>query len=217
MDPGRSQPWRGRGAKGPRDKQGLLKGRLGDAFPEVFERARLGDRDALATMYRLYLPRISGVVRRRLPPALRSKYDTMDLAQSVFVDVMRGLPQILDQGERAFLGLLTMRVENKVRDKLRRHLGRSGRRAEERLGTGAEPPAAGAGDAGPDGVDEFDKLRRMLDAVDPREREILRLHAQGASFARIASELALVSADAVRKRHARTLAGLRERWTNDRR
>jgi RNA polymerase sigma factor (sigma-70 family) len=182
------------------------------------EKARLGDRDALATMYRCYHARIAAALRRRLPAALRAKYDTMDLAQSVFMDVMRDLPRFDDRGERAFVALLTRRAENKIRDKLRRHLGKDGRRAERRLATDAQFPAADAAEAaGPARFDDFARLRRVLDGLDAPDRAMLRLHAQGATFARIASELGLVSAEAARKRHARILAGLRDRWTNERR
>jgi len=195
-----------------------VKNGLGDAFSEVMERARRGDRDALATMYRCYHARIAAALRRRLPVALRSKYDTLDLAQSVFMDVMRDLPRFDDRGERAFLALLTRRAENKIRDKLRRHLGKSGRRAERRLATDAQVPVANDSESpAPDTFDDFARLRRVLDGLDAADRTMLRLHAQGATFARIASELGLVNAEAARKRHARILAGLRDRWTNERR
>jgi RNA polymerase sigma factor (sigma-70 family) len=183
------------------------------AFSDVLARARAGDADAVAALYARHSRRVMAIVRRRLSPMLRAKYDTMDLAQSVFLEVLRELPRLDDKGEAAFAHLLAIKAENKVRLKLRRHLGKSGVRAERRLASDADPPAADAHvGAALEGVEDSVKLRRLLDEFDADAREILRLHGDGRPFAEIASTLGLASADAARKKHARLVAALRGRW-----
>src|SRR5437870_13912762 len=99
-------------------------------FSAVLVRARDGDAAAVAALFDRYGRVVLGAVRRRLSADLRRRYDSMDLAQSVFADVLRALPRIKDRGEGGFVRLLTLKAENKVRDKLRRHVGRNGRRRE---------------------------------------------------------------------------------------
>ncbi len=183
------------------------------AFSVVLARARDGDAEAIADLYARHSRRVMAIVRRRLSPMLLAKYDTMDLAQSVFLEVLRELPRLDDKGEPAFANLLAIKAENKIRLKLRRHLGKSGGRAERRLASDADPPAADAHvGAALEGVEDAVKLRRLLDDFDAGAREILRLHGDGRSFAEIASTLGLPSADAARKKHARLVAALRGRW-----
>jgi len=188
---------------------------LGDAFSDVMARARRGDADAVAAIFSCYHGSVRAAVRQRLPAGLRSKYDTADVAQSVFTDLIRGLPRIEDLGERAFLRLLTRRVENKVRDKMRRHLGAGGRRAEKRLETDDDRLARDDDAARTlDSLDELAKMRRQLDGLDVTSLRVLQQHVEGRTFSEIAEALELSSADAARKRHERTVAALRRRWAS---
>jgi RNA polymerase sigma factor (sigma-70 family) len=182
-------------------------------FSELLARARMGDSAAVAALYQAHARRVMAIVRRRLSPALRAKYDTMDLAQSVFVEVLRELPRLTDKGEAAFANLLAVKAENKVRLKLRRHVGPNGRRREARLGSDDGRPARDADVAAAAASRDDDaKLTRILSELDATSRRIMRLHSEGASFGDIAAGLGLDSAEAARKRHARALLSLRRRW-----
>ncbi len=186
---------------------------LGVRFSDVLRRARGGEATARAALYRCYSSTILAQVARRLPIALRPKYDPMDIAQSVFADVLRHLPRIEDRGERAFVRLLVIKVENDIRSKLRRHVGLNGARLERRIATGADPPAASE-DSGAraDQVQAAVQLKRLLDRLDPSAREILRRRGEGQTFCDIAAAVGLASADAARKRHDRLITELRTTW-----
>jgi RNA polymerase sigma-70 factor (ECF subfamily) len=158
---------------------------------------------------------VLGAVRRRLPPALRRRADSMDVAQSVFEDVLRDLPRFEERGEEAFRHWLYLKTENKIRDAWRRKLGPDGRPREDAMGSNdAEPAARGPGPATEAGeIDEAVRLRRAVAELQPAQREIVTLRDEaGLGFAAIAERLGLPGADAARMRYARALVALRKNW-----
>jgi RNA polymerase sigma factor (sigma-70 family) len=194
---------------------GLADGSGGgeNEFSQLLERARGGDAQAAGELYQRHAHRVLTIVRRRLPVALRAKYDSMDLAQSVFAEMLRDLPRIEDRGERAFVSLLAAKASGKIAMKLRHHLGRSGQHAERRLATDAEPAdSASEAPLKAERDDELAKLEHVVEGLDETSRRVLRMRAVRRSFASIADELGLASPDAARKRYARALVELRERW-----
>ncbi len=56
----------------------------------LLERLTGGDTAAAAQVFRTYEPYLRLVVRRMLPAYLRSKFDSMDVVQSVWGDLLRG-------------------------------------------------------------------------------------------------------------------------------
>jgi RNA polymerase sigma-70 factor, ECF subfamily len=191
-----------------------------DDFSAVLARARAGDSAAFEALHHAFADRVLATVRRDLSPLLRRRYDTMDLAQSVFVEVLRDLPRFEDRGEGPFVRWLQLKAENKVRQKLRRSLRPSGGPREVALGETAERSLA-ARSAGPDGAAGEDEDRRLdaaraqalLCELDPVQQDVVRLHDQeGLTFRQVAERLGLPSEDAARMRHARALLALRKRW-----
>lgn len=188
----------------------------GADFSATLRRAQGGDPSAVADLYLRFAPRIHAAIRPRLPASLRRRYDTSDVAQSVFAEVLRDLPRLEDRGEAAFASLLHLKAVNKIRRRLKRDLGRGGIRAEVRLGTD-EPLAARVRTPDEDaaaGEDDV-RLHRLVADADPGTRTMLRMRGEGRSFAAIADALGLPTADAARKRHARAIAELRARWRSD--
>ena len=120
-------------------------------FSELLEEAKRGRQHAFSELHRRYQFKVLARVRDRLTPSLRRRYDTLDLSQSVFLEVLRDLPDFENRGERAFRNWLYIKAENKVRTKLRRQLGREGARRETTLeGTSdvlAVEPSAASGAA----------------------------------------------------------------------
>jgi RNA polymerase sigma-70 factor (ECF subfamily) len=57
-------------------------------FPRLLSRLRAGDRSAADTLYRRYGPFIRAVVRRRLDPRLRPRYDSLDFVQDVWASFL---------------------------------------------------------------------------------------------------------------------------------
>lgn len=182
------------------------------SFSDLLARARDGDQDALAEIYERFAGRVTGAVRRRLKLDLRRKYDSTDLVQSVFAEVLKDIPRIEDRGEEAFRNWLYIKTENKVRGKLRRVLGKEGERVERPLDS--KSPIA-ANESGPAtraaGDDENRKARDLLASLDEDGRTVVALRLeQGLSFEEIAQQLNLASADAARKRYARAVGRMRK-------
>jgi RNA polymerase sigma factor (sigma-70 family) len=182
------------------------------SFSELLRAAQSGDREAGELLYARYGRYVLAMVRRLLLPPLRRRYDSMDLSQSVFADVLGELPRFEDRGERAFLGWLAIKSQNKVRQKLRKTLGPEGQRVEADLGAIDDPTAPGG--TPPDVADANETAARMAErvgALDETTREIVRLRwEEDLPFADIADRMGLASSEAVRKRYARTLVRLRK-------
>ena len=181
------------------------------AFSELLRAFQRGDRAAGAALYDRFGWYVLEVIRRRLSPPLRSRFDTMDLSQSVFAEVLRDISRFEDHGPGAFARWLEIKSESKVSEKLRQTLGRDGGRKEEDVPDGEEPPALGSG---PDEVvavrERAARVAQRLAALDDVAREIIRLRwEEDLLFEEIATRLKLPSADSVRKRYARILVGLR--------
>lgn len=184
-------------------------------FSELLEAAKRGERDALAKLHERYAPAVLASVRAGLSPLLRRHYDSLDLRQSVFEDVLRDLPRFEDRGEQAFRSWVRIKAENKLRSKLRKHLGVGGRQRQRRLDTDAASSltsAASSPDVEVVSTDEQRRLRLLIQELDAVDRDVVAMRAEsGAAFGEIARSLGLPSADSARKRYVRALVRLRER------
>jgi len=190
---------------------------VGTDFTALLRKAQQGDAEALRELHARYESRVLAVVHRRLAPALRSRCDTADVAQSVFEDVLRDLPKFEDRGEEAFRHWLYLKAENKIRDAWRRRCRPDGGPREAPLETSdgdrvagrRRGPATQAGDA-----DDVARLRAVVATLSSGQREILSLRDdEGLAFGQIAERLGLAGADAARMRYARVLVTIRERWS----
>jgi RNA polymerase sigma factor (sigma-70 family) len=57
---------------------------------QLLEKLREGDSDAADGIFRQYEPYLRMVVRRKISPALRAKFDSVDVIQSVWADLFQG-------------------------------------------------------------------------------------------------------------------------------
>lgn len=181
-------------------------------FSELIDRARRRDAAALDELFRRFSPAVLSRLRGQLGPALRRRYDTEDLGQSVFAEVLRDLPRFESDREGAFRKWLTLKARSKLWMKLRRHLDADGHRRErtwdgELRDVTRADPAVGAAAA-----DDEAKLGRAIDGLAEDDREVLALRGDGLAWAAIAERLGLAGADAARMRYARAVLRLRERW-----
>jgi len=188
-----------------------------DDFSELLSRARAGDAGAVETIYREYQDAVARAARSGLGPFLHQQYDTIDISQSVFGDMIRELPAFEDRGEPAFRRWLLTKVHNKLCVKARGQTLKGGVRRERRLET--ETGLAAAHDA-PEpgdvvaGRDEEERLGAMLGALEPADREVIGLYVdEGLPWAEVARRLDLGSPDAARMRFVRAVTSLRRRWT----
>jgi RNA polymerase sigma factor (sigma-70 family) len=154
----------------------------------LLARLNQGDAEAAAQLFQSFEPYLRIVIRRKISHALRAKFDSTDIVQSVWADVVSGLHQSrwtfqsIDQ-LRAFLLKMT---RNRLIDRVRQN-----RRAlEHELPMPAhdiEMLAAIGPDRASDNLDADELWRQMLDACPPAHCRVLYLKRQGASLDEIAA------------------------------
>jgi RNA polymerase sigma-70 factor (ECF subfamily) len=163
-----------------------------DPLDSLLGQLTAGDAQAAERVFLAYEPYLRMVVRRHLSPALRVKFDSADIVQSVWADVLRGFREagwrFADAAHlRAFLVRLT---RHRFIDRLRQH-----RRAvehEQSLTVGNWEETLHAADAQPNDVVQADELwQEMVELCPPEYREVLRLKRDGALTAEVAARAGL--------------------------
>jgi RNA polymerase sigma-70 factor (ECF subfamily) len=158
-----------------------------DPLDALLEKLTSGDADAAEQVFRKYEPILRMVVRRHLSPALRAKFDSLDIVQSVWVDLLSGFREagwrFPDAAHlRAFLVRLT---RHRFIDRFRQH--RRGLEREQSLAreewrdvlASREPPGIAQAQA-------EELWQEMLELCPPQHHEVLRLRRGGARSAEIA-------------------------------
>jgi RNA polymerase sigma-70 factor (ECF subfamily) len=174
----------------------------------LLEKLSRGDRAAAEQVFVTYEPYLRMVVRRYLPGRLRSKFDSVDVVQSVWVRVLRGLResrwQFLDTPRlRAFLVKVTRRH---LTSRFRHH-----HTAMEREQAWEVPPEVlpAAHQPRPSEVAQAAELwERMLALCPPEHHELLRLRRTGLRLVEVASRTGMHEGSVRRilRRLARQLA-----------
>jgi RNA polymerase sigma-70 factor (ECF subfamily) len=157
-----------------------------------------GDEAAAEEVFRTYEPYLRKVVRRQLLPRLRAKFDSADVVQSIWADLLdrfrRGGGRFASVAHlRAFLIRAT---HNRFLDRLRQHQHALER--EQALPDGDEelPPSP---QPDPSAVVQADELwQRLLALCPPEHRDLLELKRQGLPLAEIAARTGLHE-DSVRR------------------
>jgi RNA polymerase sigma-70 factor (ECF subfamily) len=153
----------------------------------LLEKLNAGDAIAAERVFRDYEPVLRAIVRRRLTPRLRSKFDSMDVVQTVWVDILQDFRQrdleFADRSRlRAFLARVTYRH---FVNHCRRH---SSQLEHEQLLADDLSSAVSQSDAPrPSQVAEAEELWATLrEMCPPSHREVLELKRQGLSPVEIA-------------------------------
>jgi RNA polymerase sigma-70 factor (ECF subfamily) len=132
------------------------------------------------------------VVRRQLPDRLRAKFDSVDIVQSVWTDVLAGFREagwrFADADHlRAFLVKVT---RNRFIDRVRQHRGAL--EHERALGVAEPEQFPSSSEPRPSEVVQADDLwRQMLALCPPAHHELLRLKREGCSLDEIAAHTGL--------------------------
>jgi RNA polymerase sigma-70 factor (ECF subfamily) len=158
----------------------------------VLEKLCNGDPAAAERVFLAFEPYLRMVVRKRLPPRLRAKFDSVDIVQSVWADLLRGFRdagwRFLDEAHlRAFLVKLT---RHRFIDRIRRH--RTAIARERPLGeiSPAEEPRSRL--PSPSELVRADELgQRILALCAPGHQEIVRLRLRGLPVAEVATRTGL--------------------------
>jgi RNA polymerase sigma-70 factor, ECF subfamily len=175
-----------------------------------------GDKQALDQLLGENLEWMRRYLRRRAPPELRERFDSVDLVQDGVLQLLKHGPQFAPENRAQFRGLLAKVLLYAMRDRLDQI-----RTAKRSSGREQPLPSVGisrivARDRTPTTPDSALKrgeqrewVRLALELVQPEERKILELRQfDELSFAEIASQLGLASEDAARMRFNRALASL---------
>jgi RNA polymerase sigma factor (sigma-70 family) len=158
----------------------------------LLEKLCSGDQAAAEQVFVEFEPYLRMVVRKKLPPRLRAKFDSVDIVQSVWADILRGFREedwhFADQAHlRAFLVKLT---RNRFIDHLRRHKTATERERPLSVLAPADEPVSPL--PSPSELAQADELsERMLALCPPEHREIVRLRMRGVSVAEIAARRGL--------------------------
>jgi RNA polymerase sigma-70 factor (ECF subfamily) len=146
-----------------------------------------GDAAAAETAFREYEPYLRAVVRRLLPQRLRPKFDSVDIVQSAWSDLLTGFRdagwQFADANQlRAFLVKVT---RNRFIDRYRQHQ-RMARREEPLAGHLLEQKPAPAHHTPSGEALAEDLWQRLLALCPPDYLPILHMKRQGAPLDDIA-------------------------------
>jgi RNA polymerase sigma factor (sigma-70 family) len=164
----------------------------GDPLELLLEKLATGDVAAIEQVFRAYEPYLRKVVRRQLPPQLQSKFDSLDVVQSAWADVLKGFREagwrFADANHlRAFLVKVT---KNRFIDRYRRHHTAAER--EQPLIESEEEGSPATPDPRPSELAQAEDLwQRMLALCPPAHRELLRLKRQGLPLSEIATRTGL--------------------------
>jgi RNA polymerase sigma factor (sigma-70 family) len=158
----------------------------------MLERLRQGDLAAAEQLLAAFEPLLRLLVRRQLSSELQAKFDSIDIVQSVWADLIQGLRgahwQFADV--QRLRGFLVRATQNRFIDQVRKH-----RRAvdfEQPLADSASSDQPAAGEPAPsDEVQAADIWEKLMSLCAPQHREILDLKRQGFSLSEIAARSGL--------------------------
>jgi len=147
-----------------------------------------GDAAAAQEAFIAYEPYLRKVVRRLLPLKLRPKFDSIDVVQSVYADV---LTAFRDGGMRfgtaaQLRAFLTKATRNRFIDRFRQHQ-RDARAERPLFDTPAESMPHSPQPRPSENAQAGETWDRLLALCPPQHAELLRLRRQGASAGEIAA------------------------------
>ena len=162
---------------------------------DLLSKAQSGDDEARDRLLARHLPRLRRWASGRLAPSLRTMLDTGDLVQDATVRALPHLAKLKIRSDRAFQFYLQQTVKNRIIDLVKRR-DRRPRRVE--LSNGMPGDGASPLDVVLQ-VEGLARYERALAQLRPRQRDVIvrRLELQQ-SYAEIAGELRMPSADAAR-------------------
>jgi len=177
---------------GDDDTEATVKIMKDVSLDALLEQLNSGDHAAAEQVFLAYEPYLRKVVRRLLPAELRAKFDSMDVVQSMYADVLvafreRGMRFASVGHLRAFLIKVT---RNRFMDRLRQH--RIPARRELHQGETDLDRVSASPQPRPSEIAGAEELwARMLALCPPEHHEILRLRRQGATASEIATQVGL--------------------------
>ena len=179
-------------------------------------RVREGDGEAFRDLFERHAPALRARIRRQLPAAVKRKVSESDVIQAAYAGAYKNLARFEDRGDGAFRRWLDQIVENKVKDILRRFIGRAKRNVENEVSRIDRPATQNfvAREASPSqhaiAAELTDKVRACMQALPTDYQRILRLIQEERLSLREAGERMGRSAGACEKLYGRALSKLAE-------
>ncbi len=177
-----------------------------ESLEALVEKLSAGDATAAAQIFKAYEPYLRLVVRKQMTARLRSKFDSADVVQSIWADLLPGFRTAEWQFENLMQlrGFLIKATRNRMIDRMRKH--RVGSEIERPLIDSAQEGLPPSRAPRPSEITQAEDLwRRMLAICPPEHHELLRLKRQGLPLGEIAHRTGL-HVDSVR-RIVRKVAG----------
>jgi len=162
------------------------------SLEQLLEQLNHGDYAAAERIFVAYESYLRLIVRRQISAALRAKFDSVDIVQSVWVDLLAGFREagwrFTNPGQlQAFLIRTT---RNRFIDRLRQHQHWVERERPLANLVGGETPSSGEATPSKE-VEAREVWARLLKLCPPGHRELLQLKQQGFSLAEIAERTGL--------------------------
>jgi RNA polymerase sigma factor (sigma-70 family) len=158
----------------------------------MLEKLRRGDASAAADVFSTYEPYLRMIVRRQLSAKFRSKFDSIDVVQSVWADTLRGFRenawQFTDANHlRAFL---IKAVRNRFFDRYRE--SRQAVKRAQPIAFSADESVVPSSEPRPsEEAQARDLWEHLLSLCPPNHRELLHLKREGLPLAEIAARTGL--------------------------
>jgi RNA polymerase sigma factor (sigma-70 family) len=160
-----------------------------EPLDELLEKLCHGDDAAAEQVFVTYEPYLRLVVRRMLPPQLRSKFDSVDVVHSIWADLLEGFRtsgwRFQDAAHlRAFLVKAT---RNRFLDRVRRHKAATTR--EQPLDAAHLAEALPSAEPRPSEIAQANDLwQQMMQICPEAHRPLLELKRQGCSLEEISTK-----------------------------
>lgn len=157
---------------------------IGQGIEELLARLERGEVAAAEDLYVAYAAYVRAVVRRRISTQLRCKFDSADIAQSVWAQVVRqiGAGWHVDT-EPELRALLAVIARRRVATRARAHA-----RPGEPVSESILNEVVAAHQPTPSQVVHADELwERLLLLCSPEHRDVLRLRRDGLPLAEVAA------------------------------
>jgi RNA polymerase sigma-70 factor (ECF subfamily) len=182
-----------------------------DSSAELLLRVRAGDREALDSLLRRYVPALRRWARGRLPRWARDAAETEDLVQDTVLRTFQRLDTFEYRHEGALQAYLRQAVMNRIRDECRRVSRRPvPRELDPEAADDGQSPLEAA--IGVQAVGRYEAALRLLRDED-RQAVVARVE-MGFSYQEIAVMFGKPSPDAARVAVSRALVRLAEVMRN---
>ena len=163
-----------------------------NSLEALLERLNSGDDTAAEQVFVAYEPFLRKVVRRMLSGELRSKFDSIDVVQSVWGDLLSGFRggELQFQSAAQLRAFLVKATHNRFIDRVRQH--RTAARLERPFAVASaecHPPARAP--RASEVAQATELWERLLAACPAEHRPILQLRRDGFSLNEIAAQMSL--------------------------